>query len=275
MHVFEGVIRYNLHKTDFDGADYPEKCIESPEFEIHYVIWKIRVCKTREIFGSDNLLITLVSVFRGKTEEWSCEAEANFKLLPKEPYNAVHIRFGYFNFARERSSPTKKKLIEWDKLLTKHMIDDIATIDLAIKVKPPNRIPGIQHTSTKFQMRILEVNTLTELFSEDANVRGIRWKVWVLNKGEYLGVYVLANEDDMDLDYAWNVTATFDLMSLAPGKTVSRTFSTIQFDWTYTSYGFNKFIKWTDFQNSSNKFVIDNAALLQIQLNVAKPKVNS
>lgn len=274
-HVFEGVVRYNLHKKDLERDRYYEECTESPEFELHHVIWKIKACKSNEILSDNKLVVTLVSVFRGKTEAWSCDAEASFKLLAKAPYNDVHTRFGYFHFDSVRSSPSKKKLIGWNDLLTKHMINDIATIDVTIKVKPPKRVAGIQHASTKFQMRIMNVNTLGRMYSEEAIVRGIRWKILAWNLGGFLGIYALANDDDMDLDYAWNVTATFDLMSLAPGKTVSWTFSTKQFDWTQTNYGFRKFIKWADFTNLSNKYVIDNTALLQIQLSVAKPKLNA
>lgn len=266
--VFEGVFQFNVHKSDFKD-NYPQSCIESPEFEVHSVAWKLQACRTREILEPDNsFVITLMANFSGKTEAWSCEAEAEFKLLPKGSYNPVHLRFGYFNFDSARSSPNKKKLIGWDQLVTEYMVDDIATMDVKIKVKPPNRLAGIQHASKKLLMCILNVNTLSNLYSEETIVRAIRWKVLAMNRGEYLGVYVLANEDDMDLDYAWNVTATFDLMSLEPGKILSRTFSTVQFDWTKTNHGFNKFIKWTDFVNLNNKYVIGNGALFQIQLNV-------
>lgn len=273
-HVFEGVFRFNVHKIDFEPNDYPGKCIESPEFMVHSVTWKIQACRKRGFAEEDKFMVTLISVFGGKTEAWSCEAEATFKLLPKGSNNAAFIRFGYFNYDSVRSSPNKKTLKNWDQLVNNYMIDDIATMDVTIKAKPPNRLAGIQHASTKFLMRILNVNTLSTLSSEEAIVRGIRWKVLAMKSGEYLGVFIIANEDDMDLDYAWNVTTTFDLMSLEPGKIVSKTFSAVQFNWTKTNHGFNQLIKWTDFTNLSNKFVISNGALLQIQLIVAKPKIN-
>lgn len=269
LHVFESIIRINLHKSDLEL----DRCVVSAPFELHYVTWKIQACKRRGYDDDgDLLMVTFESDFNGNTEAWSCEAEAIFKLLPKEKYNAAYARFGNFNFDIVHSLPTEKKLVTWNNLLTKHMIDDIATIDVTIKVKPPNRIAELRHISTKFQMRILELSTLSDLYSEEAIVRGIRWKMLALKRNEHLGVFVIANEDDMDLDYGWNVSTTFRLISLDSDKTITKTFSNVQFDWTNTNWGFIEFIKWTDLMSSSNNFVKGNAALLQIELDVDKPK---
>lgn len=274
LHVFESVVRFNLHESDF-GTSKSDECILSPVFEVHYIGWKIQACKSHNNIadmGDNELTVKLISVFNGKTEAWSCEAEAKFKLLAKEGFNAEETRMAYFNFHSRNIKSIEKPLVTWDKLKTKHMIDGIAMIDVTVKVKPPNRLTEIQHTSTKFQMRILELTNLNEVYSEEALVRGIRWKVSASKRNEFLDVFVMANEDDMDLDYSWNVTTIFSLISMDAEKTKTKKFSNVQFDWTNTNWGFVEFIKWADLTNESNQFVKGNAALLQIELNVDKPK---
>lgn len=276
VHVYEGVFRFNFHKIDFDGRSN-ENCVVSPEFKLHYVTWNVVVCKDADIFQDDKskLMVSLEAVFRNETLEWSCQAEANYKLLPKDSsYNAATTRFSYFDYDRTHSKPSAKELANWKNFINRHLVDDVATIDVTIRVTPPNRIPGIQHTSTKFQMRLLDVSTLDELYSDEAVVRGMRWKVLAMKRNEFLSVFVIVDEDDVDLDYSWDVTTKFQLISLDPAKSVSRKFSAVQFDWTRTDYGFIEYMKWTDLMDPNNKFVVGNTALLQIELSVAKPKPN-
>lgn len=268
IHSSKSTVRFKLHVK---GGKLD--CAESNEFEVHFVTWKVRACKKTGSRGVV-LAVSLLSVFQGDTEAWTCEAEAAFELLPVAGGNSLENRFGYFNFSSVTPSQGFPEFVTWDDLTEKYLADDIATFDITITTKTPNRIPGFVRTSTKFNMRVKGLSKLGDQYSDEVIVRRIRWRVRAMKMGEYFAVFVYANENDLDIDFSWDVTVSFRLLTLGKEKQAPRIASNKPINWTKSSLGFSKFIKWSELFDPKKELVVNDATILQVELSVSKPKLN-
>lgn len=250
------------------------KCLDSPAFELNHVTWKIRTCRRHEVVSNeaDKIDILLVSIFSGQTAAWSCQAKANFKLLPAEGQTPIEDELGFYNFNGVSPSKGIDGITIWKNFTKEYVIEDEATILVAISTKPPNRAAGLDQTSIKFQMRVKQLSNFTDQFSNEVIVRGIRWKVLATSQNDHFAVFVYANEDDMNYDLSWKVSATFQLVSPDGSVTVPRKFSDVPFRWTNSSWGFAQFIKWSDLFNSHKEFVVRDATILQVELAAGEPE---
>lgn len=278
LHSSEGVIRFKVH---FDNetleTDDPRKvpCSESPQFLQHHMTWKLKVC-VDGIFDK-YVNVQLVSVFNENTEDWTCKAAAKIKALSNGHNNDYEQELDFIEFTKANSMHGFEEFILWKDFRVKDYVkNNVATFDVRILTKPPDRIPGIQHTSTTFRMRLLDLKNLDDLRSEEVIIRGIRWQIRTMKINDHLGVFLYANEDDMDLEYSWEVTATFTLASLGgAGESLTKTFKSVMFNWTNNAWGFSEFIKWSELIDENKKYTKNNAALLDIDVIVKKPIVIS
>lgn len=268
LHSLESVVEFELDVRKLQ--EIRVLCIQSAKFELNDVTWKIQACKDGERDNSV-LHMSLVSIFEGDSAAWSCEANATFTLLSIDGENSIVLSFDYYNFNKDESVCTIDDFIEWDNFFEKHVHEDRAIFEIAIKAKTPKRAGKLDESFAKFDVRIKNVNQLGSAYSNELIVRGIRWKVRTIKSDEYLGVFLFANGDDMGIDVYWNASATFHLISPTTNQTVSRSFSKISFDWTKLSYGFSKFIKWIDFMDPNKKLIVNNHAIIKVELSVSEP----
>lgn len=98
-----------------------------------------------------------------------------------------------------------------------------------------------------------------------------RWTVIAERKDYYLGVHLLADRNDLDMSWTWNGTVTFKLLSSLEEKSISAT-HVFTFDWRNSSCGFSEFIEWDKFIDSDNKYIQNDAAMLQVEIYVHPPK---
>lgn len=273
LHTFENIVQFGMNVLEIDKTN--ERCLESVEFELHDVTWKIRSCKNYDITNVKKtwLDVSLIAVFSGDTLKWSCRAKANFKLIPEGNEKPLESNFDYYNFNRAESSKKINDFITWDELIDKYVVNDEATLEVAISTLVPNRAPNLERTSAKFEVRVKQLSKLDRQYTTEEIVRGIRWRVLATKMNDHFAVFVYGNDDDMDIHSTWEVSATFRIMSTDGKNSVSKNFSSKKFNWMRSSFGFESFYKWSDLFDPSRSFVIQDATILEIELNVGAPEI--
>lgn len=101
-------------------------------------------------------------------------------------------------------------------------------------------------------------------------LRGIRWTIMTERLLDFYIISLMANKDDIHINWATNVTVTITLLSNS--KETSRTSTKVYtFDWR-NSVKSLEIIEWDEFMDLDNKFVENDAAIFRVELSVAPPK---
>lgn len=280
LHSYQSVVSFKINKKSIESSRDDEKCAESVEFKLSEVAWKLKVCKHVENKEDEDYdeesknvpyaKVELISVLAGNAATWSCVAEVDVKLIALKGEHKTG-KIASATYSKSALSHHNGKFIKWDELNENYLKDDMATFEFNVQTSALNRSPVLEQTSAKFLLRLKQVNKFGSQYSNDIDIRGIRWQVFAAKVSEYLQIGVLANEDDLDTETDWDLTADITLFSKKSDKNVHRKFpKPIQIDWTSTSVGFSKYLKWDDFTKAENGYVQNNAALLEIELVVQK-----
>lgn len=271
LHSFESVIEFELNVDRLGEARNPP-CVQSSEFELNDIRWKIQVCRVGE--NSDEIKhvdMSLVYLWDEESAAWSCEANATFKLLARDKGEPVVQSFESYNFNKDEPVQTIQDFVVWKNFTEKYVNGEHATFEITISTKTPNRAAKLDESFAKFDVRIKNANRLGFEYSNELIVRGIRWKILTMKINEHLGIFLFANGDDMGIDVSWKASATIHLLSPTTTNVVSRSFSDISFNWTNLNYGFFKFIEWNDFINVNKKFIEKGKAIIKVELSVSEP----
>lgn len=267
-----GVSNFTLNVID----DMQSKMVELPELRFSDVNWKIRLVKKSigDNTKLDVISIYLVSYISDNTVKWSCEARAVFKLLqikndienssivkylPKQLFTNDFCVHGIENF------------IEWNQFIEHYVFAQKAFFEIEIYANPSLRGFPIQEIGSVFRFMITNVSSFVTSRSADVRLQGIRWHVRVQKQCNHLAVYLCAQEDDLDLNWCWNVTATFKLMSFERDEPVKKSFHQV-YRWGVISWGTN-LIKRDDFVDRNQHYVVNDSAIIFCELRVhpAKP----
>lgn len=271
----ESMVRFKIIKAEVEKNE--KKCLESSEFKLNDVIWKVKVCKKaveeNEKDEVEYASVELESEFKDETATWSCDAEVGVKLISKDgKHKEGKIDKAAYN--RKNSERRNEKFIKWEDLKDNYLDNDIATFDFNIVTKSLNRSPKLEQTTAKFMLRVKQINDKLSEYSNELIVRGIRWKIYATKIADFFAIFVVANDNDIDTEAKWSVTANIKLLSTKEGGTAKeRKFTNEIFDWTRTNLGFTKFLEWSEFMKAENGFVRNNAALVEIQLDI-EPKTS-
>lgn len=270
----ESTVRFKVIKAEVDKND--EKCLESSEFKLNDVIWKVKVCKKsireneKDTDETEYASVVLESVFKEETSAWSCEAEVAVKLIGKDGKN-LDGKITPNTYSRTNSAKSNDKFIKWDDLKDNFLDKNTATFDFNVVTKTLNRTPKVEQTTAKFMLRVKQINDNLSEYSNELTVRGIRWRVYASKIGNFFAIFVEANDNDIDTKAKWAVTTNFKLLSSTKDKTMERHFDDRVFDWTRTNLGFTEYLEWAEFIKADNGFVRNGAALVEITLKV-EPK---
>lgn len=270
----ESIVRFKINKDEVvKGTD---KCRESSEFKLNDVAWKVKVCQVKVGEESEQIAfasVELEAVFKDETATWSCEAEAEVKLIDKDGKHKVD-KIASFTYSAKNNVNSNGKFIEWDDIKGGFLVKDTATFEFNVKTKSLNRSSKLEQTTAKFMLRLKQIDDKLSEYSNELTVRGIRWRAYATKIGEYFAIFVEANENDIDTEAQWAVTTNFKLLStIKNGKAKERNFKDKPFDWTQTNRGFKKFLEWSEFMKEDKGFVRNNAALVEITLEI-KPKTS-
>lgn len=277
LNSYESVIRFKVNKKEVGNEK--EKCAESSEFKLNEVTWKVKVCK-KPIKENDKddpkdfASVELHAVFKDETSTWSCNADVGVNLIAvKSGAQNKDGKIENFTYSKKNSVGKNEKFLEWSDFNDNFVDKDMATFAFNIQTKKLDRSPQLEQTTAKFLLRVKQVNDKLYEYSNELVVRGIRWKILAAKIADFFAIFVVANENDIDTKEKWTVTANVKLISSKDGKTMDRKFTDKEFDWTQTNMGFTKYLEWSEFTKQDNGYVRNNAALVEIELEV-KPKTS-
>lgn len=150
-------------------------------------------------------------------------------------------------------------------------------LDVAIHANPIRYVVGnVKHTRLVFQFAIEDVFTHLNndwvKVSPDVIVQGTTFFVKVQKIKKCLFFFLHHKKDSRNLNWSWNVKCSFKLLSFDTNlppirQTINRIFNSLN-----RNEVFNKFSTWADFIDPTKKFVQDDEAILEVDLEVDPPE---
>lgn len=270
----------NVIQLVVDVNDLELNCIESPDYILNALPWRIKLCKS--IVDSNNTKLNVVNAslesrFGDYISKWSCKAGAIFKLYPKNRKNDEIIVKNITMDTFDSISPSHgiDEFVSWDTFLDKYVLENEAIFEINISTNSPNRRVETEQTSVKFHV-FAENMTKPGIFSSPSVVvRGIHWNVSIGKQGNSLAIYLHADENDMDPYESMEVTASLTLMPMDDSvQQESGEFTRLFGKQHNLNRGFSDLISWDKFIEPSNKFIENDTAIFLIELIVGEPKLH-
>lgn len=271
----ESVLRFTVNTENINS-----NCVYSPEFEMSNLKWKVKLIK-RSIAGSDDsLAIHLETVFSKDTMQWSCEAEATFKLLQQggQLEKSVVKRLSKSTFDVENLSHGVYDFMKWDAFLKNCAHDNRATIEVGISTSPLKRKrekdQEIIKIAEKVMVEINDAKKLVTCFSPQTVLQDIRWRIECRKEGEFLAVFMNGDLNDMDINWSYKTAATFTLLTF--DKNVEPCIKRFVHEFgkaSYPSWGYRDFLKWSDFVDDKKHYISPyGKANLLVEFKVEPPE---
>lgn len=270
------------------------KSVESPQFKLNDVSWKIKLCKTSAIddtdkeaisyakclfeedSSSDMIDIHLVSAYEGGTVDWSCEAQAAFKLLHKDD-DVGKSTVKYLSkrkFSNAKLSHGIDDFIKFNDFLENYVHENRATFEIEVITNPLSLMKQLEMDQMygKFRVMIENVSKLESNLSSEVIVRNIKWRIKTKRENDALSVYLLGDENDMDMNWIYKVDVTFNLLSFDRSVKPIKHNLIHEFRCGSSIRGCKKLMEWSKFIDESKQFVSMDIANLFIQLKVDPPQ---
>lgn len=274
---FEKVVRFTVNVDKMRG-----KCLTSSEISLGSMPWHIELCHRSHIYGDFaedpsfyvkvDVDVALVSPFNGEKSDFACEAQAIFKLLPNNEENGTPIvkNITKQKFDHRNPSYEFKSFVGWNELLNKYTTEKEATFEIVLSTGPASRELMLEPISSKFLVAVENVDISGQSYAPEIVLRDIRWTIMTERLLDFYKISLMANKDDIHINWATNVTVTITLLSNS--KETSRTSTKVYtFDWR-NSVKSLEIIEWDEFMDLDNKFVENDAAIFRVELSVAPPK---
>lgn len=270
----------NVIQLVVDVNDLELNCIESPDYILNALPWKIKLCKS--IVDSNNtkrnvVNASLESPFGDYMSKWSCKAGAIFKLFPKNRKNDEIIvkNITKDTFDSMSTSQGIDEIVSWETFLDKYVLENEALFEINISTESPYRKVETELTSVKFHVFAENITKPGIFSSPRVVVRGIHWNVSIGKQGNSLAIYLHADENDMDPNESMEVTATMTLMPMDDSvQPESGQFTRLFGKRHNTNRGFSDLISWDKFIEPNNKFIENDTATFLVELSVGEPKLH-
>lgn len=279
LNCLETVFRFKLNINSLETGD-----IFSPELNLSKLSWKVKVCKRLTSENSDD--VNVVDVFLVceppsdiGIEKWSCRVRAVFKLLSLASSEKELTKvFSNKEFNNNCLSHGISEFCSWPDLLESqnhHVQENDVTFEVEILTSPLNciKMMAMEQMSTKLRVIVENVSKLGNTYSPEVIVRSIRWKIQTRKEDEHFAVYLWAVEDDMDINWCWEVEYSFKLMSFnSKIEPVDCKTTSDIFRWGTPSWGYGKLIKWPEFMDPKKRFVRNDTVIIEVKFTVNPPK---
>lgn len=255
-------------------------CVESSSVLLREVSWKIKLCKRKneekeadkeEEDSKEILDVFLVSAFGNGTEKWSCEAQASFTLLQKDE-KTIQKKLTARKFSNSNLSFGIENFISWDKFIEDHVEDNKAAFEIELTTNPLKRTTPMkmQQVHTRMHISLQNVSTMKETYSPEMIMQGVRWRVHILNQESFLAVFLKANDDDIDLNWVYDIEYKFKILNYTgQDREVGRK---DEYSWTSSSSGFPRIMPWTEFIDKRKGIVVDDKANILVEFKVNEPR---
>lgn len=275
VNCLESVFRFKFNITEFETND-----VESPEFTLSNVPWKLLLRKKGASESNDSSVLDVCLVCGlvadNTIAKWSCEMCATFRLLSCESEIVKHLSKKQFN--NQNLSHSIDNFISWAELMdekNQFVLENEAVLEVVISSNPLNyrKSVGMEQTSTKLRVIVDGVSKLGNTYSPEVTVRGIRWKIQTKKEEDHFAVYLWAVEEDMDINWCWDVEYSFKLLSFnSKIEPIDCKTTSDIFRWGTPSWGYGKLIKWSEFVDPKRRFVRNDTAVIEVKFTVQPPK---
>lgn len=252
-------------------------CVESEPVILSELFWKVMLCKrpistvnsgTREVID-----VSLQSSSDDSLLPWSCEAGATIKIFPLNG-TAIEKNLAKREYSNLNSTYGVKEVFSWNEFLHSFVKDNEASLEVEIFTDGAhkNAPSNVEQIYTRIHVMLDKVTDMTDYYSTNVTVRGIKWRVHVQKKDYYLGVYIQADDDDFDLSLSYKIDATIKLLTFNDKvKPIVNNFTHV-YRRGWTENGFKEFMYWDTFVGTTNDYVVKDKANLLIQFRAEKPK---
>lgn len=269
---FHTIFRFTVDVTKLSSEP-----IESSEVKLSNIDWKVKLEKSNE--NSNKLGIYLVSKLDENADNWSCEAQATFKLLPNDMDKMEQSIVKYLSkkkFSNYKRSHGFHEFVEWNEFL-EHFVNEenVASFEVEISTEPSMRTIkrlGVDQKYAKFRVIVEDVSKLDACFSPETVVRGIRWKLLTRKKAENLSAFLWAENDDIGVDWSYKVEFSLELTSFDENIPSKKIKLTHRYRRETNDWGYDKFLSWTDFTDTKNNYVQNDRARFIVEMKVDEPE---
>lgn len=241
-------------------------CANSSSLLLGGVSLKFKLCN--QVFNSSmtKVEISTIAAHGDGTMNWSIYTSLKYKL-------GQIIISERVTFSNEFPVITQNVLFEnsmWNEICP----EGIVTLLLSAEVNPVlhRKYEPIDANSTAFYVIVENVTGLGEVYSNEVVVRGIRWKLLTKKANSNLALYLYADKNDLEFYWGHEIKVTVTLISFnstgSPSQAYIHNFHKRENNW-----GWPQFLSWSDFTSSNNKYVIDNTAIIRVDLSVGEPRL--
>lgn len=278
---------HTIFRFVVDVSNLASNAVESSEVGLSNVNWKVKLQKVSIEENNKNILgVHLVSGFGDKTVDWSCEAQATFKLLRNDGKldQSIVKYLPKQKFCNDERSHGFDEFVDWNEFLEHFASKNKAIFMVEISTEPSiqtnrpsqfvDRVQFVEREFARFRVTFEHVDKLTSAgsFSSQYIVRGINWKIKVEKVADKLGLFLYGAEKDMDMNWLYEAEATFRLIPFdEDAKPLERSIAQ-KFHCGLSNWGFSGFLSWTDFMDEKKKYVEDNRAIVVVELKVNEPE---
>lgn len=279
LDCLETIFRFKFNIESLDAGEF-----FSPEIKLSKLSWKVKLCKRIKCVNNcDESFIDIFLVCEPSPDisisKWSCKVCAVVKLLPFESADkAIIKRMPKKEFSNKCLLHGIYEFCSWNDFVdakNRYINEGEATFEVEILTNPLNCIKtmAMEQTSTKLRVIVENVSKLGNSYSPEVIVRGIRWKIQTRKEDDHFAVYLWAVEDDMDMNWCWEVEYSFKLLSFnSKIEPVDCKTTSDVFRWGTPSWGYGKLIKFTEFMDPRKRYVRNDTAILEVKFAVKAPK---
>lgn len=269
INILETRFSFTVSENDFKNE------IRTREVVVADVPWKLKLCK-QSTRGGDIIKIGLMCLTpeRLSKPDWSCEATATVSLRSFDfnQCNVMEKRIPQTVYHQDCNS----SLIEFIKLadLKPFEINKRFYFAAQISANPIkyHKPLEIKQTAIKFQIDVENVSELQLKNSLVVTVRQMDWYVSVESDKKSLSIFLCNKRKFEDIEWSWKADVTFKLLSF------NKNIEPITKSMTHTYYhdapgrGFADFVSWDELMDSEKKYVNNDRATFEIDLNVSPPR---
>lgn len=179
--------------------------------------------------------VYLVAVVENDSLDWSCEAQAAFKLYQKDgrTENCVVKDLQKKTFDKRNQFHGIDEFLEWDNFMQNHVNENEAEFEIEISAGLLRRknmaFRHMNRVSTMIRVVIEGASKLTNscIYPSEHVVQGILWKVSCKKQNEFFSVFIRLDEDDVESnDWSYKADVSFELKSFQRDvKSISMNFN--------------------------------------------------
>lgn len=279
MATISAVCIHTIFRFTADVSNLASNAVESSEIKLSNLNWKVKLQKASIGDNSKEVLgVSLVAEIDDKTMDWSCEAQTTFKLLRTDGKldQSIVKYLPKRKFSNEEPSHGFDEFIDWNEFLEQFVDRNKAIFNVEISAEPSIRSRGldIDRNYAKYRVMIEHIDELSNpgSFSPETIVRGIRWTINARKNGDKCSLYLYADERDMDMNWFYEVDATFRLLPFdEDDQPIERSF-TRKFCHGMSSRGFSEFVTWAKFVDK--RYTQGHRAIIEVELKMkdAEPR---